>query len=300
MKLDIHSAIVTVIIISIIGAAISVWNGVRAMRKRDKVSYYRLRRRLITTGLRAFVFAVGLGIFAFLMGRFGETISYNFFKPSASPSPTLTISLTPSITLTPTISLTPTITPTQAISFTPTTTGTPFLPPKIQTQFKSIVTPNPAAIFSPLVFSLSVNNYKAITPQTVFQNPLSRIFFTYTYDGMSDGVQWTEIWYLNGKLVKYETSIWDSGTGGSGQGNLTLPADQWLPGTYQLVFFVGMEWKVLGEFRVTGNPPTATISPTPSLTGTPTMKPGATHTGVPSSTFRPTDTRWPSQTPTKR
>ena len=251
-------------------------------------------------GMRAFMLAVALGIFAFLIGRFGEPISYNFFKPSPSPSPTMTISLTPSITLTPTISLTPTVTPTLVVSYTPTTTGTPFLPMDVQAKFKSIVTPNPSAIFSPLVFSLSVTNYQAVTPQTVFQNPLSRIFVTYTYDGMSDGVQWTKIWYLNGQLFKYETSIWDSGTGGSGQDNLTLPAEQWVPGTYQLVFFVGIDWEVLGEFRVTGNPPTATITPTPTLTGTPTMKPGATHTFVPSLTLRPTDTRWPSPTSTKR
>jgi hypothetical protein len=177
-------------------------------------------------------------------------------------------------------------------------TGTPFLPIAIETQFKSIVTPNPEAIFSLLVFSLKEKNYIAIDPQTVFQNPLTSIYATYTYDGMLNGVQWTEIWYFNGKQLKYQTSSWDSGTGGSGVSVLPLPAEQWLPGTYQLAFFVGTEWKVLGEFRVMGNPPTATISPTPSLTGTPTMTPSTTPTFLPSRTLRFTDTRWPSPTPT--
>jgi type VI secretion system secreted protein VgrG len=166
-------------------------------------------------------------------------------------------------------------------------------------QFKSIVTPNPSAVFSPLVFSMIVNNFLAIDPQTVFQNPLKSIYATYTYDGMSDGVQWTEIWYFNGNLLKYKTISWDSGTGGPGVDVLNLPAEQWLPGTYQLVFFVGTEWKVLGEFRVVGTPPTATISPTPSQTDTPSMTPSVTHTLVSSSTPRPTDTRWPSPTQTK-
>ncbi len=163
------------------------------------------------------------------------------------------------------------------------------------------MTPNPAAIFSPLVFSLNVKNYKAINPQIVFLNPLTRVFVTYTYERMIVGVEWTAIWYLNGQLLKYETSAWDakSGTGGSGQYELDLPAEQWLPGKYQLIFFVGTDWKVLGEFRVMGEPPTATVSPKPSLTRTLTLTPSVTNTRLPTWTRRPTDTRWPSQIPTK-
>ncbi|MBE3142397.1 MAG: hypothetical protein IMZ61_00505, partial [Planctomycetes bacterium] len=169
-----------------------------------------------------------------------------------------------------------------------------------EAQFKSTITPNPAAIFSPLVFSLSVKDRLAINPQKVFQNPLSRIYVTYSYDSMTDGSQFTSIWYQNGQMLsdKSKTDIWSGGTGGSGQDELDLPAEQWLPGIYQLVFFVGTDWKVLGEFRVMGEPPTATVSPTPSLTRTPTLTPSVTHTLVPSWTPRPTDTRWPSQTPT--
>ncbi len=166
----------------------------------------------------------------------------------------------------------------------------------METQFTSLVTPNPAAIFSPLVFSLVVNNHLAVKPQTVFQNPLSRVYVTYSYDGMNNGVQWTAIWYLNGQMLKYETGAWEGGTGGYGQYELDLPVDQWLSGTYQLVFFVGAEWKVLGEFRVMGDPPTATISPTASFTPTPSLTPSVTHTPIPSWTPRPTDTRWPSPT----
>ena len=43
-----------------------------------------------------------------------------------------------------------------------------------------------------------------------------------------------------GEVVRYE---------------LDLPAEEWLPGTYQVIFFVGTDWKVVGEFRVTGEPP---------------------------------------------
>ena len=300
MNLDIHSAVVTAVIIIILGALFNVWNGFRTIRKGRRVAYFRLSRRQVAAGWRTIVFAVALFGLAFLMGRFGEPVSYRFFPPSPSPSPTPTISLTPTMSLTPTISLTSSITPTPEISYTPTITGTPFLPIDIEAQFLSMVTPNPAAIFSPLVFSLSVNNFVPTNPQTVFQNPLDHLFVTYSYDGMADGVQWTEIWYQNHQRLKYKTGSWDSGTGGLGQDELTLPADQWLPGIYQLIFFVGSEWKVLGEFRVMGNPPTATESPTPTLTRTPTLTPTVTHTPIPSWTPRPTDTRWPSPTPTKK
>ncbi|MCX6033471.1 MAG: hypothetical protein NTV38_00615, partial [Chloroflexi bacterium] len=270
-------------------------------RKGRKVAYYRLSRMQVATGWRTIIFAVVLVVFALLLDRFGEPASYHFFPPSPSLSQTPTISLTLTISLSPTISLTPTITLTPEVSYTPTATGTPFLPIAIATQFKSIVTPNPGAVFSPLIFSLAVNNFQAINPETVFQNPLTRVFVTYTYDGMTVGAQWTAIWYQNGQLLKSETDTWDAraGTGGSGQYDLALPADQWLPGIYQLVFFVGTEWKILGEFRVMGEPPTATVSPVPSLTLTPTLTLGLTNTLPPSWTQLPTDTHSPSQTPTK-
>ena len=116
MNLDIHSAVVTLVLISIVGALLSIWKGVSALRNGLKVSYYRLRRRKIASGWRAFVFAAGLIGFAFLVERFGEPLTYNFFQPSPTRTLTQTISMTPTISLTPTISFTPTVTPTLAIS----------------------------------------------------------------------------------------------------------------------------------------------------------------------------------------
>jgi hypothetical protein len=105
---------------------------------------------------------------------------------------------------------------------------------------------------------------------------------------MKNGVQWTLLWYRDGQLVKYDTSPWGGGTGGIGEYELDLPVEKWLPGTYQIIFFVGVEWKVLGEFRVTGAPPTATPSPYPSIT------PTLTNTNFPTFTPRQSDTLWPT------
>jgi hypothetical protein len=167
------------------------------------------------------------------------------------------------------------------------------MPAAIEVQFTGVVTPNPAAAFSPLQFSRVVAKFKAVNPQTVFQNPIKNLFATYSYDGMTNGVEWTMLWYRGDELLKYETSPWEGGTGGRGQYELNLPAEKWLPGTYQVIFFVGTEWKTIGEFRVTGSPP----KPTPTLY--PSLTPTITWTPLPTWTTRPSDTRWPSQTPAK-
>lgn len=297
MKLDIHSAVVMAVILTLLGALLSAWSGFRAIRKGRKITYYRLSRRQVAVGWWTIVLALGLASFAFLLGRFGEPVSFRFFQPSPSLSPTSTISLTPTISHTPTISITPSISPTPEYSYTPTTTTTPFLPMAIEAQFESIITPDPAAIFSPLLFSSNVINFRAINPQTVFENPVKGIYVTYSYDGMIDGVQWTAILYMNGQLIKYDTGSWEGGTGGLGQYDLILPAEQWLPGIYQLLFFVGVDWKVVGEFRVLGEPSTPTVTQTASLTKSPTLTPSLTRTPFPSFTRHPTDTRWPIPKP---
>ncbi len=111
---------------------------------------------------------------------------------------------------------------------------------------------------------------------------------------MNDGIDWTALWYRNGELLKFETSPWEGGTGGLGQYTLELPENEWLAGTYQLIFFVGSEWKVLGEFLVKGDPPTPTFTPTVSLTPTASMTLTPTRTRRPTWTPRATDTRWPT------
>ncbi len=124
---------------------------------------------------------------AILVGTLAEPVAYIYFPPSP------TVTFTPTITLTPTISLTPTITtnsnhhasPRQSV-IRPTATGTPFMPAAIEAQFTSRVTPNPAAAFSPLQFSRQVAKFKAVNPQTVFQNPVQKIYVTYSYDGMTN------------------------------------------------------------------------------------------------------------------
>jgi hypothetical protein len=293
MNLNIHDAVVMAVIVISLGAVLSALGALRSIRKGRNVVYYRISRKLVSEGWWMIVFAAVLILVAILVGTLAEPVAYTYFPPSPTVSLTPTVTLTPTISLTPTVTQTPTITLTPAISYTPTVTGTPFMPDAIAAQFSATVTPNPGAAFSPLQFSRKVVNFNAVDPQTVFQNPVEKLYVIYSYDGMTDGVDWTMLWYRGEELLKYDTSPWDGGTGGNGQYDLDLPAEKWLPGIYQVIFFVGMEWKTIGEFRVIGSPP----SPTP--TSYPSLTPTVTPTPVPTWTQRPSDTRWPSQTPAK-
>jgi hypothetical protein len=295
MNLDIHDAVVMTIILAAVGAIISLWVGLRRLRQARRMAYYRIARKQMSGGWRTLFFAAALVGFAVLMGFYAEPVAYTYFPPSPTQSRTPTITLTPTISLTPTITETPTLTLTPAESYTPTITPTAFVPESILAQFTSSVTPDPEAVFSQITFSLSVKSFVAVDPQVVFEQPLTTIYATYTYNNMNDGVDWTALWYRNGELLNYETAPWEGGTGGYGQYDLSLPENEWLAGTYQLIFFVGSEWKVLGEFLVQGDPPTPTFTPSPSATLTPTLSPTITNTRRPTFTPRPTDTRWPTK-----
>ena len=223
-------------------------------------------------------------LFAAWLGRFGEPVAYRYFPPSPTITLTPTITLVPTITLSPTITLTPTITDTPSITDTPTITPTPFIPPAIEALFNSEVTPNPDAVFSPLQFSTVYENYECVAPATNFVNPVRSITACYSYNNMSPGVQWTALWYHGGELVHYETGPWDGSTGGLGNSQWAPPPEMWQAGTYEVRVFVGLDWKVVGQFVVSGEP----ITSTPSITPSPTLSPTITQTPSVTPTFSQT------------
>lgn len=229
------------------------------------------------------VTGVILLLFTAWLGRFGEPIAYRYFPPSLTPSLTPTITLIPTITLSPTITLTPTITDTPSVTDTPTITPTPFIPPAIEALFNSLVTPNPDAVFSPLQFSTAYENFECVAPSTTFVNPIRSITACFSYNNMSPGVQWTALWYRENELVHYETLPWDGTTGGLGFSEWAPPPELWQPGTYTVQVFVGLEWKVVGQFIVSGDPPT----PLPSMTPSATVAPTFTDTPFPITTTTP-------------
>jgi len=164
---------------------------------------------------------------------------------------------------------------------------------EVQNEFETETAPNPDALFSPLQFAKAIDDgWQPVNPALEFENPVGHLYGTFSYANMADGNQWSALWYRDGELVYFETASWEGGSGGYGYTDWDPASDQWLPGTYEVQIFVGMEWKVSGYFTVTGSPPSPTVTSTPTATVTPTRTP--TKTGTPTAT----ETLWPTRTPT--
>lgn len=297
MKLDVHTAVITAIVLAGIIASITFLAGVQSIRSGLHLPYFRKRRDRVVHGWRLVMVAAFLGVAGFAVSRFAEPVAYHFYPPS----PTLT--LTPSITVTPTITLTPTISATPTITNTPSVTNTPFVPDKVAALFDSKVTPAPDSIFSPIRFAQKVDPQNLpLNPASEFANPVDHLYGTFSFDKMQKGVQWTALWYRNNELVFFETQQWTGGTGGYGYTDWNPSSDQWLPGDYEVQIFIGSEWKQSGRFTVTGSPPSPqpTLSPTTTRTPTrtPTLSPTPTSSRTPLPTVTVTLTRTPRPTAT--
>ncbi len=285
-RMDIQSGVIALVILAALFAVLSARGGLRAIQSARKMTFYRLRRQREAGGWRMIVVALVLFVFAIVLPVYGLPLAYQYFPPTATV--TLTPSITPvrSATPSPTITLTATITDTPLVTNTATITPTPSLPLAVLALFQSAITPNPAAVFSPLTFSTRIDNdLQPVDPTTVFENPIHEIFATYSYDKMVPGAQWTAVWLREGQQVCLETHPFAGGTGGYDEAHCTDPVGGWQPGIYETQIFIGEEWKVIGRFLVQGSPPT----PIPSPSLTPTRTP--TRTALPS--FTPTSSKTP-------
>jgi hypothetical protein len=156
-------------------------------------------------------------------------------------------------------------------------------------------------VFSELLFTRDCTNFVEINTATVFQNPINYMCAVFTYDQMTPGAQWTALWLRDGQLVHYETIPWDGEVGGYGFSEWEAPPEEWQPGTYTVQIFVGLDYKVVGQFLLEGDAPTPppTDTPSPTLTASRTATPTRTFTPTrtPTLTRTPTVTRTPSATP---
>lgn len=289
LNLDIRSFLQTATIIGLAGFVLLFWRGLQHIRSSGDLPYFRLRRQQLVRGWRFLGTSILLGILSVLVNVFGEPIAYRYYPITATSSPTQTLTVTPTLTLTPTITLTPSITPTLEFTYTPTITPTAHIPLSISVQFESQVTPGADIVFSELIFSKGFDDdFLPIRPGTVFQNPVGHLYAIFSYDGMSAGVQWTALWYREGELIHFETKPWDGASGGFGFTDRDPPPADWLPGTYQVQIFVGLQWVAVGTFIVEGQPPTSTATietpgtatGTATATGTPTPVPSLTSTST--------------------
>ena len=199
-------------------------------------------------------------------------------------------------------------TPEPLPSETPSGTPLPQIPALIQAEFSSPVSPNPQAMFSPLLFSEEIDeNSQPSMPAVAFTTPLRQLYAVFSYDQVNIGAQWTALWYRGSQLVYYETRPWDGGTGGLGYSIWYPGMNQWIPGEYEVQIFLGLTWKTSGFFTIEDMP--ATLTPTPSPTATlvtasPTLEPPTSTPTIqvyPTATYTPVPTKKvvpPTSTPT--
>ena len=292
MNLDIETTVRVIFVLLLLAAALMFGNAVRLFREASRLNFFLKKRELLGRAWQTVLYSLAILGFSFFVNTFAEPATYRIFSPSP------TASQVPSATLSPTASLTFTATTQPTETVTPEFTTTPMMPAVIREEFTSEVTPNPDAVFSPLVFAREItNSYEPIDPADSFSNPVDVIYGTFSYDRMTLRAQWTSLWFRDGELVYYETIPWNGASGGFGFTDCQLPADQWLPGNYEVQMFVGDTWKISGTFTITGEAPTAT--PTETLVPTATSEvqvPTATNT--PAFTTSPTATLPPPATPT--
>lgn len=283
LNLDIHSFLQTATYITLGLFALLFLRGLQYIRSSGQLPYFRLRREQLIRGWRILGISVFLGLLAVLINVFGEPIAYSYYPVTSTLAPTQTETLTPTITPTPTITLTPSMTPTLEFTYTPTPTSTPHIPLAISAQFESEVTPNVEIVFSPLIIAKGYDeDFLPILPASVFQNPIRHLYAIFSYDGMAEGVQWTALWYRQGELLYFETKLWDGTTGGFGFTDREAPPEDWLPGTYVVQIFVGLQWVAAGTFILEGQSPTSLpvsmtpVTPTFTATPSPSVSPTAT------------------------
>jgi len=224
---------------------------VRAMGDARSLPYFMLRRSRVVQGWRILILAISLGLASLLTFTIGPRAVYVVYPPTPSRTPKSTQTPTATRTPIPSITLTASVTPIPSETATATITPTPGLPDEILILLRETITPNPEAVFSPVLVSPRIDSFnQAINPQDDFNLPQGRLFGAFSYNNLQDGVRWTAIWYFQDEIVCLETLPWDGGSGGYGY--TECEPEQWLPGRYDIQLFFGEEWKVSTYFEVLG------------------------------------------------
>jgi len=275
MSIDVKAGVIAATFLTLIFFLISFISGVQTILDGRKIKFFQLRRDQTMRGWRLIVLGLLWVIFGIAVFFLGEPIAYRYITPSPTLPMTLTPSITATITNTPTITRTPTISLTPAESYTPEPSQTPHIPIAVEARFEGRLTPPPDAAFSPLIFTnIGLDDdYNPIGPGVQFTNPVGHLYAVFSYARLEDDIQWSALWYQGNNLVHYESLPWNGGSGGIGYTDWDPAPDTWQPGEYVIQIFLGTDFQISGSFTVTGDPPTSTVTLTPSASSTPTPDP---------------------------
>ncbi len=151
----------------------------------------------------------------------GEALS-----PPATPTPS-----PPSPAITP--SATPTPTP---VPPSPTPAGTPVPAP-------------PGVKIGPIAFATQITDRREpISPTTIFSDTVNRVYAVFPYNGMRNGLTWTQVWYFNGVEFNRGQGTWEWGSTDRSYVFTQLVG----AGEYRLELYVNDELLTSAEFTVQG------------------------------------------------
>ncbi len=103
MNLDIHTAVITALILTLLGVLLSVWSGIQAISAGRRTPFFRIRQKQVASGWRLIGLAMLLAVFAVILARYAEPAADRIYPPTPTASRTPTMALTATITLTSTI-----------------------------------------------------------------------------------------------------------------------------------------------------------------------------------------------------
>lgn len=103
--------------------------------------------------------------------------------------------------------------------------------------------------FGPITFAAGESNDAPVDAGTRFASGATEIYAFFDYEGMSDGLDFRQVWYVDGEVGLDVTDPWSAGE----QGNYWVSANSrsGLPdGSYVLELYVGDELVQEGEFTI--------------------------------------------------
>ncbi len=144
----------------------------------------------------------------------------------------------------------------------PTPSATPILAPPTGTPSPALLataivvprTPTPTtapanAQMGPIAFTSRISDRREpISPTTVFSDSVNRVYATFPYSGMRNGVNWTHIWYFNGLEYDRSREAWQWGNADRSYLFTRLVG----AGNYRLEIYVNDDLLASGEFQVQG------------------------------------------------
>lgn len=117
---------------------------------------------------------------------------------------------------------------------------------------KAVEAPAPAAAapaFGPITFASGQRNDQPVGAGTQFPSGTEEIYAFFDYSGMSNGLEWRQVWYVEGEVGLDSTDTWSAGE----EGNywISVNSRKGLPdGKYLLELYVEGELVQSGEFSI--------------------------------------------------